>query len=72
MAEKHYRSIFKAFTWRGTACLDTLIISFIVTHRLKWAFTITAVELFTKLFLYYLHERIWNKILLGKQEEAKA
>ena len=72
MAEKHYRSIVKAITWRGTALLDTLIVSFIVTGKWKWAFTIGLVELCTKLFLYYLHERIWNKISLGKSGEAAA
>lgn len=44
-----------------------MIISFIITGHLKWAITIGFVELFTKMILYYIHERIWNKIKAGKK-----
>jgi uncharacterized membrane protein len=66
MAEKHYRSVTKAVSWRIAGSIDTLIISFLITGKLKWAFTISGVELFTKVFLYYVHERIWQKIKWGK------
>jgi len=69
--EKHYRSIIKAVSWRLTGSVDTLVISFLITRQLKWAFTISGVELFTKVFLYYIHERIWNKIPLGRIQEPK-
>jgi len=69
--EKHYRSIIKAVSWRLTGSVDTLVISFLITRQLKWAFTISGVELFTKVFLYYVHERIWNKIPLGRIQEPK-
>ena len=71
MAEKHYRSLVKAVSWRFTGSLDTMIISFLITGRLKWAVTISGVELFTKIFLYYVHERVWNKIPLGRIQEPK-
>jgi uncharacterized membrane protein len=71
MAEKHYRSLVKAVSWRFTGSLDTLIISFLVTGKLKWAFTISGIELFTKIFLYYVHERVWLKIPLGRIQEPK-
>jgi len=35
--------------------LDTMVISFLITGRLKWAISIGFVELFTKTVLYYLH-----------------
>lgn len=69
MAEKHYRSLVKAVSWRLTGSLDTLIITFVITGKLKWAFTISGVELFTKIFLYYVHERVWQKIPFGKIEK---
>ncbi|HEY5298538.1 MAG TPA: DUF2061 domain-containing protein [Verrucomicrobiae bacterium] len=69
MAEKHSRSIIKAVSWRVTGSIDTLIITFLVTGKLKWAFTISGVELFTKVFLYYVHERVWHKIKWGKITE---
>jgi uncharacterized membrane protein len=65
MAEKHYRSLVKAISWRLTGSLDTLVISFLVTRKLSLAFTISGIEVFTKIFLYYLHERVWHKITWG-------
>lgn len=69
MAEKHYRSLVKAVSWRVTGSIDTLIITFIVTGKLKWAFTVSGIELFTKIFLYYVHERVWHRIPFGKYKE---
>lgn len=66
MIEKHYRSITKAVSWRVTGTLDTIIISFIVTGEIKLAVSIGFIELFTKLILYYFHERMWNRISFGR------
>jgi uncharacterized membrane protein len=71
MADKHYRSIVKAVSWRITGSIDTLIITFLITGKLKWAFTISGVELFTKIGLYYLHERIWEKLSFGRVKEPQ-
>jgi Predicted membrane protein (DUF2061) len=35
MADKHYRSLIKAVSWRITGSIDTLIITFIITGKLK-------------------------------------
>ena len=69
MAEKHYRSLTKAFSWRLTGTLDTIVISFLVTGKIKLAVSIGFIELFTKIGLYYLHERIWEKIRFGRMKE---
>jgi uncharacterized membrane protein len=66
MTEKHYRSIVKAISWRATGTVDTILISFLITGHAKWALSIGFVELFTKVFLYYVHERIWNKLSFGR------
>jgi uncharacterized membrane protein len=71
MADKHHRSLIKAVSWRLTGSVDTLIISFLITGKLKWAFTISGVELFTKVGLYYLHERVWENLSFGRVPEAK-
>ena len=65
MAEKQYRSIIKATSWRALGTLDTIVVSFLVTGRIKLALSIGGVEFFTKIFLYYMHERLWNKIKFG-------
>ncbi len=66
MKDNHYRSVVKAISWRVTGTLDTILISFLITGKIKMAVSIGFVELFTKIFLYYVHERIWNKIKFGR------
>jgi len=62
LEDSHFRTICKAVTWRFTATLDTLIISWIVTGEPVMAFTITGFEFITKSTLYWLHERVWVKL----------
>jgi uncharacterized membrane protein len=64
--DKHYRSIVKAISWRATGTLDTILISWLITGHLKWAFSIGFVELFTKVGLYYVHERVWDRLSFGR------
>lgn len=64
--ENHARSIVKALSWRAVGTIDTMIISLIITRKLAWALSIGFIELFTKMFLYYLHERAWNRVKFGK------
>ena len=71
MADKHYRSLIKAVSWRMTGSIDTLVISFLITGKLKWALTISGVELFTKIGLFYVHERIWDGLSFGRVKEAE-
>jgi len=68
MTDRPSRSIAKAISWRATGTLDTIFISLLVTGKLKMALSIGFVELFTKIVLYYLHERAWNKISFGRKK----
>jgi uncharacterized membrane protein len=68
--EHRYRSLAKATSWRLTGTLDTIAISWVITGRLTIAVSIGGVEVFTKMLLYYLHERAWNRINLGKVEQT--
>ncbi len=70
MKEKAYRSLLKTISWRLTGTIDTFIVSYLVTGKIGLAASISVVEVFTKLILYYFHERIWNKIKLGKEPQA--
>ena len=65
-AERPKRSIAKSISWRIIGTLDTILISWVVTGALTVAFSIGIVELFTKMALYFFHERIWNRINWGK------
>ncbi len=67
MGDLHRRSVMKAISWRVTGTLDTICISFLVTGKIKLAVSIGFVELFTKVGLFYLHERIWTRISIGRE-----
>ena len=67
MKERRYRSITKAISWRITGTMDTFIISFLVTGKPKYAIAISGIEVFTKIFLYYFHERLWNRLSFGRK-----
>jgi uncharacterized membrane protein len=69
MAEKAYRSVVKSISWRTLGTLDTMIISYFITGDLVMAASIGSIEVFTKMILYYFHERAWNKISFGKVKE---
>lgn len=58
----HWISATKAVSWRVVGTIDTWIISFIITGKWELALSIASVEVFTKVVLYYFHERIWEKV----------
>jgi uncharacterized membrane protein len=64
--DTHWRSLVKGISWRITGTIDTIVISFFVTHKLSLAFTIGFIEVFTKVGLYYFHERIWDRVKIGR------
>ena len=55
------RHILKTISWRIIGTLDTMVISWIITGSWKWGLAIGGVEVFTKMVLYYLHERAWYR-----------
>ena len=59
--DDHLRSFAKAVSWRIVGSADTLVLSYLVTGNLVWAGSIVGLEAFTKVALYYLHERIWRR-----------
>jgi uncharacterized membrane protein len=65
-ADSHARSLTKGITWRLTGTLDTIWIAYYITRNTLQALSIGTIEVFTKIGLYYLHERIWNSISWGK------
>ena len=67
--EHSKRSLLKTITWRITASLDTFIIAWVITGDWKIGGSIAGIEVITKLFFYYFHERIWNKIKWGKKKK---
>ncbi|HNX54757.1 MAG TPA: DUF2061 domain-containing protein [Prolixibacteraceae bacterium] len=68
MKEKSYRSIVKSISWRTVGTIDTIVISYIITGKPTIALSIGGVEVFTKMALYFFHERLWNRISFGKEK----
>lgn len=61
----HKRSLAKTLTWRVTATFDTFLISLFITGSFAWASSIAGIEVATKMFLYYGHERLWSRFNWG-------
>ena len=57
------RHLAKTITWRIVGTLDTILLSYFITGNIKIGFTIGSIEIFTKMVLYYFHERTWYKFL---------
>jgi len=60
------RSLVKTISWRITGSFSTFIISYLVLGSFTIAGSIAIIQIVTNTALYYLHERIWNKIGWGK------
>ena len=62
------RSLLKAISWRIVGTLDTMFLGWIITGSPLVGLKIGALELFTKMVLYYLHERLWLQSKYGTQD----
>ncbi len=66
--DSHLRSIIKSITWRLIAVAVTMLISYIWLHEWGSSIVLSLLANGIKAFLYYLHERGWNKIDLGRKK----
>ena len=69
------RHVAKTITWRIVGTLDTMVIGWLITGNPVTGLKIGGIEMFTKMILYYFHERIWFKINLGlphRKTDAKS
>lgn len=62
------RSILKTFSWRIFATLTTVLIVYVFIGDTKVAFTVGGIEAVLKMLVYFVHERIWDKLKFGKHE----
>ena len=59
--------VYKSISWRVVATSTTFVISGIVLNSFdQIALFIALTELFTKFVLYYIHEKVWLKLPLGR------
>jgi len=62
------RSLAKAISLRVTGTVDTFLISWLITGQALIASGIALTEIITKVFLFWLHERVWNRVKWGRQQ----
>ncbi len=68
--EKPARSLLKALTYRCLGTLVTIGVVFKTTGALALSLSAGALDFFSKIILFYSHERIWNWISWGREEHA--
>ena len=66
--ETHARSIAKAVSWRVLGTLATATLVFVFTGRLGLSLAIGGLEFGAKIGLFWLHERLWDRLRFGKEE----
>jgi uncharacterized membrane protein len=65
--ETAWRSLVKAYSYRCCGTLTTIAISYCITGELVISLGIGATEMIVKPFIYWFHERAWNRINWGRQ-----
>lgn len=63
------RHLAKTITWRIVGTLDTVLVGWLITGDIKAGLGIGGLEFFTKMILYYFHERAWYKSDFGVNKE---
>ena len=66
MSDTTRRSVIKTISWRITGSSATFLIAYLISGDMSIAGTIAVIQLTANTILYYIHERIWNKIRWGR------
>jgi len=64
--ERYERSFVKTITYRILIVISTFIVTYLLTGEIRLSIEITALANIINTFLYFFHERIWNRISWGK------
>ena len=70
--ETHARSVAKAVSWRLMGTLATALLVLAVTRRIGLSLAIGALEFVSKIGLFWVHERVWDRLRFGKREIVPA
>ncbi len=64
--ESRRRSVLKSISWRIFAAIITSCVVYAMTGKGDFAAKVGAVDTGVKLFIYFLHERVWDRINYGR------
>ncbi|MSR77123.1 MAG: DUF2061 domain-containing protein [Candidatus Omnitrophica bacterium] len=67
--ETRARSFAKALSWRFLATFITAFIVWGLTGEAKFGLTVGLIDTSVKLFIYFIHERVWLRISFGKKKQ---
>jgi uncharacterized membrane protein len=68
----HARALAKGVTWRIVGTLDTFLWSLLITRQPFSAGSIASLETFTKIALFYGHERVWRLFRWGPDTHLRS
>lgn len=69
--DSHIRSIVKAVTWRAGGTVVTILVAWLILDEVGQALGIGFLDTAVKLGAYYAHERLWDRIPIGRQKEPE-
>ncbi|MCF7973383.1 MAG: DUF2061 domain-containing protein [Phycisphaerae bacterium] len=69
--DSHVRSIVKALTYRTMGTAVTFAVAWTVSGSVEKALGIGLLDTVVKLGAYYGHERVWDRIALGKEKKPE-
>ena len=71
MGSTFERSFFKGMVWEAVSFIIVIIAVYLVYGNLTMSIVFSIVLTIIKIPLFFIHERIWKKIKLGKIKDRK-
>lgn len=68
MSDTTHRSLAKTISWRITGSGATFAISYAILDDFSISGTIALVQLTFNTLLYFVHERIWDRVSWGRNK----
>jgi uncharacterized membrane protein len=62
---KNKRHLIKTFSWRAIGTVDTILLGWLITGNPLTGLKIGGIEVFSKMLLYFIHEKLWYRINYG-------
>jgi uncharacterized membrane protein len=71
MSDSNARSLAKAVSYRVLGSAGTALVVYVFSGNLPLSAGVGALDIFLKIGLYFLHERLWNHISFGRPKRPE-
>ena len=61
--------LLKTIIWRVLSTIINILLAWVVTGSVEHSLKIGGLDVIFKLLLYFIHEKVWNKQLIKKNEK---